>query len=110
VGVALLVIRALTVGGSPVPSYNYTTFLSQVQQMGHVKSATFDPTGAITGTLTNGHGYSSQIPTALQDTQLPSILKAHYVVIADVGASTAPRARTTHEVVDPSAGDDYGTV
>jgi cell division protease FtsH len=55
-------------------------------QSNHIRTAAIDPNGAVSGTLTNGHGYSSQIPTALQNPQLAGLLRAHHVAITGVGA------------------------
>jgi cell division protease FtsH len=64
-------------------------------QLNHVKSAAIDPNGVVSGTLTGGTPYSSQIPPALPDPQLAGLLKAHHVVISGV----APRASITGIVV-----------
>ncbi len=69
-------------------SYSYSTFLSQVQA-NHVKTAIIDPGGAVAGSLTNGAGYSSQIPTVLGSGQLSGIFKAHHVVVTGVGSQTS---------------------
>jgi cell division protease FtsH len=58
--------------------------LSQVQA-DHVRTATIDPTGAVAGNLTGGAGYSTQIPTALQEPNLQGLLRAHHVAITGVG-------------------------
>jgi cell division protease FtsH len=58
----------------------YTQFLNKVAADG-VKSATIDPNGAVSGTLSNGTDYSTQIPVALQDNTLPAQLKDHNVQI-----------------------------
>ena len=59
---------------------SYSQFLSQVQG-GKIATATIDPSGAVTGTLTGGGDYTTQIPTALQDTGLADELKANNVQI-----------------------------
>jgi cell division protease FtsH len=59
---------------------SYSQFLSQVQD-GKIATATIDPSGAVTGTLTGGGDYTTQIPTALQDTGLADDLKASNVQI-----------------------------
>jgi cell division protease FtsH len=88
-GVAATLLLLRTLGAHRVPSrpYSYSTFLSQVQA-NHVKTATIDPAGAVAGSLTNGTAYSSQIPTALQDPKLPTLLKAHHVAITGIGSQT----------------------
>jgi cell division protease FtsH len=69
-------------------SFSYSAFLSEVQS-NHIRSAVINPAGAVSGTLTNGHAYSSQIPAALPDPQLPDLLRAHHVVITAVGTQTS---------------------
>jgi cell division protease FtsH len=87
VGVAVLALRALEAGHTVTRAYSYSTFLSQVQA-NHIKTATINQSGAVAGTLTNGTAYSTQLPTALPDAQLPGLLKAHHVVITAVGSQT----------------------
>jgi cell division protease FtsH len=55
-------------------------------QLNHVKSAAIDPNGVVSGSLTGGTAYSSQIPSALPDPQLPGLLRAHHVIISGVAA------------------------
>ena len=59
---------------------SYTQFLSQVDG-GMIATAEIDPSGAVTGTLTAGGEYKTQIPTALQDTGLADELKTKNVQI-----------------------------
>jgi cell division protease FtsH len=66
---------------TPTPvSLNYTQFLKDVTG-NTVKSATIDANGGITGKLTGGKSYTSQIPTGLADTSLAPLLEAHNVTI-----------------------------
>ena len=86
VGAGALLLRSLGQGGQiPTSTYSYSSFLARVHG-NHIKTASIDTSGAVTGTLTNGHGYSSQIPTALQDPGLTGILRAHHVTITGVGS------------------------
>jgi cell division protease FtsH len=87
VGTAVLVLRALEASHTVARAYSYSTFLSQVQA-NHIKTATINQSGAVAGTLTNGTTYSTQLPTALPDAQLPGLLKAHHVVITALGSQT----------------------
>jgi cell division protease FtsH len=73
---------------TPTKNLNYTQFLSRVKAHG-VKTASINPTGAVTGTLKGGEAYTSQIPTALQDTALAPQLKADDVTVTGVGASSS---------------------
>ena len=88
-GATALILLILDRGhpGTPTNEYSYSSFVSQVQA-NHVKTAIIDPGGAVVGSLTNGTGYTSQIPTALGNGQLSNILKAHHVAITGVGAQT----------------------
>jgi cell division protease FtsH len=88
VGATVLILRALETGRSVTLPYSYSTFLSQVQA-NHIKTATINQSGAVAGTLTNGTAYSTQLPTALPDAQLPGLLKAHHVAITAVGSQTS---------------------
>ncbi|MGD0312891.1 MAG: ATP-dependent zinc metalloprotease FtsH [Acidimicrobiales bacterium] len=85
--ITLLLLRLLSVNhgsSTPTENYSYSKFLSEVTG-GHVHDASFNPSGAITGTLKNGDNYISQIPTAITDDQLAPTLKAHDVDITGVG-------------------------
>jgi cell division protease FtsH len=84
----VLVLRALETGHSVTLPYSYSTFLSQVEA-NHIKTATINQSGAVSGTLGNGTAYSTQLPTALPDAQLPGLLKAHHVAITAVGSQTS---------------------
>jgi cell division protease FtsH len=75
------------VNGTPTKNYTYSTFLSQVDG-NHVRTASIDPSGAITGKLKNGDNYTSQIPTAITDNSLAPALKAHHVAVTGVGAGS----------------------
>ncbi len=74
--------------GKPTESYSYSKFLSEVAS-GGVRTASVNPSGAITGTLKRGDNYTSQIPTAITDTQLAPTLKAHDVDVTGVGQGSA---------------------
>jgi cell division protease FtsH len=69
-------------------SFSYSKFLSEVTS-GQVKTASVNPGGAISGSLKGGDDYTSQIPTALTDTQLAPTLKAHDVDVTGVGQGSA---------------------
>ena len=74
--------------GPPTKNFSYSKFLSQVEA-GDVRTASINPGGAITGTLKGGDDYTSQIPTAIVDTQLAPTLKAHNVDVTGVGQGSA---------------------
>ncbi|HET7929522.1 MAG TPA: ATP-dependent zinc metalloprotease FtsH [Actinomycetota bacterium] len=89
-----LVITALILfwpmGSSGAPrELSYTEFLSQVED-GNVATAEIDPNGSVTGTMSGGAEYTTQIPTALQDTGLADELKSK-----DVQITGKPQPGTT---------------
>ena len=88
VGAAVLLLRTLGARGTSTHAFSYSAFLSQVQS-DHIRSAVINPAGAVSGTLTNGTGYTSQIPAALPDPQLPGLLRAHHIAITGVGTQTS---------------------
>ena len=59
---------------------NYSQFVAKVEA-DQVKTATINSTGGVSGTLTNGAKYASQIPTALNDNKLSTALQDHHVQI-----------------------------
>jgi cell division protease FtsH len=69
-------------------NFSYSKFLSQVDA-GDVKTASVNPSGAITGSLKGGDNYTTQIPTAIPNNQLASTLSAHKVDITGVGQGSA---------------------
>ena len=73
---------------TPTKNFSYSKFVSEVDA-GDVHTASVNPSGAISGTLKGGDDYTSQIPTAITDTQLAPTLKAHDVDVTGVGAGSA---------------------
>jgi cell division protease FtsH len=65
---------------SPTTKYTFTTFQNQVTG-GDVKSVSIDSNGAVTGILTNGKEFTSQLPTALDRSQITQQLNSHHVQI-----------------------------
>src|SRR5919198_1514927 len=63
---------------------NYSQFLSRVRA-GQVATATIDADGGVSGTLKGGDDYTTQIPTALQDTSLAQELQNNGVQITGEG-------------------------
>jgi len=84
----ILLLFTPSTSSTPTHSYSYTKFLSQVQS-NKVRTASINPTGAITGALKKGGNYTSQIPVAINDTQLAPTLKAHGVAVTGVGSSSS---------------------
>jgi cell division protease FtsH len=67
-------------GAVPTRPFSFTNFVAQVDT-NHVRTASIDPTGQVAGLLTNGDRYTSQVPTAVPDTQLSTQLLAHKVQV-----------------------------
>jgi cell division protease FtsH len=65
---------------SPTTKYSFTTFQNQVSS-GDVKSVSIDSNGAVTGKLSNGKEFTSQIPTVLDRAPITQDLNAHHVQI-----------------------------
>jgi len=84
---ALLLIRPAMNGSAPV-TLTYSQFLADVRG-DKVKTATIDPNGAVSGDLTDGKAYVSQIPVALQDTTLSPLLQQHGVQLTGKGPPSA---------------------
>ena len=88
VGLAVtLLLLFLPLGKAQSTELSYTQFLNKVAA-NQVKSATIDPDGSVTGTLSNGTDYTSQIPVALQDTTLTQQLREHRVQIVGKKAAS----------------------
>jgi cell division protease FtsH len=64
----------------------YTAFRDRVSQ-GEIATASIDPNGAVTGKLKDGSAYTTQIPTALQDTGLADELQTAGVTITGEAAA-----------------------
>jgi cell division protease FtsH len=89
--VGLLITLALILrppGRTTTVAYDFTQFLAAVQR-NDVKTAHIGTTGAISGTLADGHDYTSQIPTALSDNTLTSTLVSHHVQITGASGGTS---------------------
>jgi cell division protease FtsH len=86
--ITLLLFSLPHMTSTPTKNFSYSKFLSQVEA-GDVRTASVNPGGGITGTLKSGDNYTSQIPTAVTDTQLAPTLKAHDVDITGVGQGSA---------------------
>jgi cell division protease FtsH len=88
----LLLTVAVLVGpsvfGSRTEKLSYTQFNTAVDA-NQVKDITVSNTGAVSGDLTNGKRFSSQLPTALGVTDLPQRLKQHNVTINATGGGSS---------------------
>jgi cell division protease FtsH len=86
--ITLLLFLVPHMSSTTTKNFSYSKFLSQVTS-GDVRTASVNPGGAITGMLKGGDDYTSQIPTAINDTQLAPTLKAHGVDVTGVGQGSA---------------------
>ena len=86
--ITLLLFLIPHMSSTTTKSFTYSKFLSEVTS-GDVRTASVNPGGAITGTLKGGDDYTTQIPTAISDTQLAPTLKAHNVDVTGVGQGSA---------------------
>ncbi|HEY5986426.1 MAG TPA: ATP-dependent zinc metalloprotease FtsH [Streptosporangiaceae bacterium] len=77
-----------TMHASRQVSLNYSQFLSQVSSH-QVKTATINSDGTTTGTLTNGHTYTTVIPTQLAGSTLLDRLQAEKVSITAEAPGTS---------------------
>ncbi|MFE2414299.1 ATP-dependent zinc metalloprotease FtsH [Kitasatospora sp. NPDC059408] len=78
---ALLALILLLVVQAPGPAgtkYGYSDFVGRVDT-GQVKTVNVTDTGGVSGTLKDGTRFTSQIPTALDTTQLSQSLSAQHV-------------------------------
>ena len=93
IGLLATILLLLTphAASTPTVNYTYSKFLTQVDA-NKVRTASIDPTGAITGALKKGGNYTSQIPLAINDTSLAPTLKAHGVALTGVGSSSSTLA------------------
>src|SRR5689334_5776765 len=84
--IALFIVRPGS-RGAPAQKLSYTGFVSDVTA-NKVSTAAIDGGGAVSGKLTSGKDYTSQIPTALNDSSLPSLLAGHKVQVTGTAASS----------------------
>jgi cell division protease FtsH len=85
--IALLVFRPGS--GTPVQALSYTSFVSDVTA-NQVSTAAITSTGSVSGKLHDGGAYTSQIPTALNDSALPALLLGHKVQVTGTSPTTSP--------------------
>jgi cell division protease FtsH len=83
----LLLSPRLLKPANPTATLTYSQFLDDVNGA-KVKTATIDANGAISGKLSDGKTYKSQIPVPLQDNNLAPVLESHNVQITGQGPST----------------------
>jgi len=90
VGAVLALLFLLHPGskGTPTRTLTYTGFVNEVTA-NKVSTATITPSGSVSGRLHGGVAYTSQIPTALDDTALPHLLLEHGVQVTGTTPSTS---------------------
>ncbi|HVB05223.1 MAG TPA: ATP-dependent zinc metalloprotease FtsH [Acidimicrobiales bacterium] len=90
-GIVLTLLLILHPGhkASATRHLDFTAFVNAVTA-DKVSSASISATGAVSGLL-QGHGaYTSQLPTALDDTSLAPLLLAHKVAVTGTASTTSP--------------------
>ncbi len=83
----LLLFLHVGATGTPPRNFSYTSFVSEVTA-NKVSTATISPAGAVTGTLNGGTAYTSQIPTALNNSSLSALLLGHKVTVTGTSTSS----------------------
>ncbi len=73
--------------GSSARNFTYTSFVSEVTT-NMVSTATITSTGSVSGKLHSGAAYTSQIPTALNNSSLSALLLGHKVAVTGTSPST----------------------
>jgi cell division protease FtsH len=76
-------------GGTPAQTLSYTSFVGDVTA-NKVSTAAITAAGSVSGKLVDGNAYTSQIPTALDDSDLPALLLGHKVQVT----GTIPRTNS----------------
>ncbi|MGD0702765.1 MAG: ATP-dependent zinc metalloprotease FtsH [Trebonia sp.] len=84
---ALLLFHPGSGGTSPQP-LSYTNFVGDVTA-NKVSTASITAAGAVSGKLHDGSSYTSQIPTALDDSTLPTLLLGHKVQVTGTTPGTS---------------------
>jgi cell division protease FtsH len=74
---------AMTKATPPSRNYSFTDFVNQVDA-NQIRTATIAPDGQVSGQLANGRRYTSQVPTAIPDTQLATQLQDHKVQVTGI--------------------------
>ncbi|MFL5799764.1 MAG: ATP-dependent zinc metalloprotease FtsH [Actinomycetota bacterium] len=87
-GIAATIVLFFLPIGRTSSQLTYTQFVNDVKA-NRVKTATIDANGGVSGTLTDGNDYSTQIPVALQDTNLSTLLQQHDVQITAEGPASS---------------------
>ncbi len=83
--VTLLLLVLFSHPGTPGARYGYTDFLNRVDA-GQVRTVDVTDTGGVSGTLKDGTRFTSQIPTALDTSQLSRALSTQHVTVTGTRA------------------------
>src|SRR5438105_3970293 len=90
VGLALTLLLLFLPGTPPkTTALSYSDWKAKVDG-DQVKTASIDPSGKVTGELTDKTRYSSRIPIALKDDALAGELAQHHVIVKGTSNSTSP--------------------
>ncbi len=89
VGALITLVLVLELGAKTTHTQNftYTSFVREVTT-DKISTAAITSTGAVSGKLRSGADYTSQIPTALSNTSLSSILLQHNVQVTGTNPSS----------------------
>ncbi|MFF2746025.1 ATP-dependent zinc metalloprotease FtsH [Kitasatospora sp. NPDC058048] len=85
--VTLLLLVLFSSSGKPGTRYGYSDFVSRVDS-GQVQTVNVSDTGGVSGTLKDGTHFTSQIPTALDTSQLSGALADHHVTVTGSRSSS----------------------
>ena len=88
IAVGLITVLALPRGAAPGTALSYTRFLADVNA-GTVRAVTISPAGQVTGSLADGHSFTTTIPVALGGNGLAGDLAAHHVQVAATTATSS---------------------
>ena len=89
IGIAVTALLFFVHGasGTSVRTFSYTGFVSEATT-NMVSTATITSAGSVSGKLRGGSAYTSQIPTALNNSSLSALLLSHKVAVTGTSVST----------------------
>src|SRR5579863_9539841 len=88
IAAGLVTLLALPRGTAPGITLSYTRFLADVSA-GMVRAVTIGPAGQVTGSLADGHPFTTTIPVALGGNGLAGDLTAHHVQVTATTATSS---------------------
>ena len=89
----LLISNSMASKSAPVQNLTYTQFQNDVTA-NQIKTASINTVGHVTGTLTNGMKYKSQIPVVPPQNNLETLLGAHNVNVSATSSAGSVSAAT----------------